>query len=169
VNTVVDGRLGYNTDGVGFLLSLKEEGISVSGKKILVLGGGGSGRSTAAALKSAGADVYMYQRNRHNLLEVCEQLGLTPIDNPEQGDFDILINTTGVGMHDTEGLSPVSEKAFLGAEMAIDLIYAPTQSKFCVWQRREGFARSTGKVCSFIKGIMPIAYTWGLSPTRRRR
>ena len=164
VNTVVDGRLGYNTDGVGFLLSLKEEGISVSGKKILVLGGGGSGRSTAAVLKSAGADVYMYQRNRHNLLEVCDQLGLTPIDNPEQGDFDILINTTGVGMHDTEGLSPVSEKAFLGAEMAIDLIYTPAESKFLRLAKERGLRTLNGESMLFYQGYYADCLYLGLVP-----
>jgi shikimate 5-dehydrogenase len=33
-------------------------------------------------------------------------------------------------MHDTEGISPMSEKAFWGAEAAIDLIYRPEKSKF---------------------------------------
>ena len=68
VNTVLSSTLkGYNTDGIGFLLMIKNQGVDVKGKKILVLGGGGSGRSTALSLKRAGGEVYMYQRTREKL------------------------------------------------------------------------------------------------------
>lgn len=131
VNTVFTAkRQGFNTDGVGFLLMLRVAGIDVKGKKVLVLGGGGSGRSSAAALKSAGASVYVYQRRREKLEELCNELGVFPADSPETGGYDILVNCTGVGMHDTEGQSPVTERAFWGAEWAVDLIYTPAQSEF---------------------------------------
>jgi shikimate dehydrogenase len=131
VNTVFTAtRQGFNTDGIGFLLMLRVAGIEVKGKKVLVLGGGGSGRSSAAALKSAGALVHVYQRRREKLEELCNELGVFPADSPETGGYDILVNCTGVGMHDTEGQSPVTERAFGGAEWAVDLIYTPAQSEF---------------------------------------
>ena len=131
MNTVfTTKRQGFNTDGVGFLLMLRVAGIDVKGKKVLVLGGGGSGRSSAAALKSAGATVHVYQRRKEKLEELCNELGVTPADSPEVGGYDILINCTGVGMHDTVGQSPVTEKAFSGAKWAVDLIYTPAQSEF---------------------------------------
>ena len=131
VNTVFTAtRQGFNTDGVGFLLMLRVAGIDVKGKKVLVLGGGGSGRSSALALKNAGATVYVYQRRREKLEELCNELGVTPADSPETGGYDILINSTGVGMHDTVGQSPVTAKAFMGAKWAVDLIYNPAQSEF---------------------------------------
>jgi shikimate dehydrogenase len=131
VNTVITATgVGYNTDGVGFLLMLETAGIQVKNKKILVLGAGGSGRSSAAALKKAGAQVFLYRRNREKLEEICAQLGVFVADDPESGGYDILINCTGVGMHDTEGVSPVTAKAFLGAKAAIDLIYTPEKSEF---------------------------------------
>ena len=165
VNTVINQtRIGYNTDGVGFLLNVRLSGIEVKGKKILVLGGGGSGRSTAAALKSAGAAVYMYRRNREELLEVCEQLGITPIDDPEMGGFDILINTTGVGMHDTEGKSPVSAKAFEGAERAIDLIYHPAQSEFLRLAQESGLQTLNGEAMLFYQGYYSDCLYLGLTP-----
>ena len=99
-------------------------------KKILVLGAGGSGRSSAAALKKAGAHVALYRRDREKRNEICAQLGVAAAENPEDGGYDILINCTGVGMHDTEGVSPVTAKAFLGAAAAIDLIYTPEKSEF---------------------------------------
>ena len=139
VNTVDNKTLtGYNTDGEGFLLMTKSEGISFAGKRVLVLGAGGSGRSTAVAVNGEGADVFIYQRDKEKLKETCTQLNLSPVDNPETGGFDILINCTGVGMHDTEGLSPVTKKAFRGAERAIDLIYEPKESEFLRLAKESG-------------------------------
>ena len=131
VNTVLtQTKTGYNTDGVGCILMLEAAGISVKDKKVLVLGAGGAGRSSAAALKKAGANVWMYRRNKTELAEVCAQLSVSAADDLKTGGFDILINATGVGMHDTEGISPVDENAFAGAETAVDLIYVPAESEF---------------------------------------
>lgn len=131
VNTVVPASAtGYNTDGIGFLLMLKLEGVEIAGKTALVLGAGGAGRSSAMALKNSGAKVSMYQRRREELVETCEQLGVSAVDSPECGGFDIIVNATGVGMHNTVGVSPVSEAAFVGGSVAVDLIYAPKMSEF---------------------------------------
>lgn len=129
VNTVTAGK-GYNTDGIGFFMMLRSAGIEVADKKILVLGGGGSGRSTIVELKKLGAKVSVYQRNQDNLQELCAQLGVNAAKDPNEGGYDILINCTGVGMHDTVGCSPVRMEAFKGATHAIDLIYVPKKSEF---------------------------------------
>ena len=131
VNTVLCAtRQGFNTDGVGFTLMLQAAGIEVEKKRVLVLGAGGSGRSSAVALKNAGAIVSMYRRNKAELEEVTMQLGVTAATDPESGEYDILVNCTGVGMHDTEGKSPVGSAAFANAKWAVDLIYTPEKSEF---------------------------------------
>ena len=150
VNTVVTKTAtGYNTDGVGFLQMLDEAGVSVENQKILVLGGGGAGRSTAAALKKAGASVWMYQRRREKLEETCQELGILAAADGNQGGFDILINCTGVGMHESEGLSPVENKAFDGASVAIDLIYEPKQSEFLRQAKLLGLKTVNGEAMLF--------------------
>ena len=131
VNTVVcPPRCGYNTDGFGFMQMLKTSGVAVADKKVLLLGAGGAGRSCAVALKNAGARVFAYRRNAEELAEFCEQLGVDSVADPETGGFDIIVNATGVGMHDTVGKSPISKRAFVGAETAVDLIYEPQESAF---------------------------------------
>ena len=150
VNTVVCAtRKGYNTDGVGFLQMLALSGIKTNGKKVLVLGAGGSGRSTAVALKNAGARVWLYRRTQAELQETCEQLGVEPAKDLQKGGYDIVINCTGVGMHDTVGISPVSEKAFCGASVAVDLIYAPAQSEFLRIANRLGLQTLNGAAMLF--------------------
>ncbi len=165
VNTVVSAtRKGYNTDGDGFMLMIRRAGIEVRDKKILVLGGGGAGRSTAAVLKKSGARVFMYQRNRAHLEETCNELSITPIANPEQGGFDILINATGVGMHDSEGVSPVGVAAFSGASAAIDLIYYPAQSEFLRLAKEEGLQTLNGAAMLFYQAYFADCLFLGLEP-----
>lgn len=145
VNTVLtDTKQGYNTDGAGFLLMLQTAGVEVQGKKVLILGAGGSGRSSAVALKNAGANVYMYRRNRSELLETCERLGVTPATETELGGYDIFVNCTGVGMHDTEGKSPVEKAVFQGGTWAVDLIYVPEESAFLKQAKEQGLRTLNG-------------------------
>ena len=165
VNTVLTAtRQGFNTDGVGFLLMLRLAGIEVKDNKILVLGGGGSGRSTAATLKNAGATVYVYQRRREKLEELCNELGVFPADDPESGGYDILVNCTGVGMHDSEGRSPVSAQAFAGATHAIDLIYRPAESEFLRLAKESGLSVLNGQAMLFYQAYYADCIYLGKTP-----
>ena len=169
VNTVVTASgKGYNTDGAGFMLMLREANIAVKNKKILVLGGGGSGRSTAAILKKEGADVYMYQRRKEKLLETCAELGVTPADSGEQGGFDVLINCTGVGMHDTTSLSPVTAQAFQGASVAVDLIYTPPTSEFLRLAKTQGLQILNGAAMLFYQAYYADCLYLGRQPNEKQ-
>ena len=128
---------------------LASAGIPVQGKKILVLGAGGSGRSSAAALIKAGAEVRMYQRRRELLEEVCRALGAFPADDPESGGYDILVNCTGVGMHESVGRSPVGIHAFAGCSAAVDLIYSPPESEFLRLAKSAGKKTLNGRTMLF--------------------
>ena len=165
VNTVVTATAaGYNTDGVGFTLMLADRNISVKNKKVLVLGGGGAGRSTAVSLKKLGADVYMYQRRKDKLAETCAELNITMADDAESGGYDILINCTGVGMHESEGLSPVTAKAFSGAEAAVDLIYRPEKSAFLQLAEEQGLQIVNGEAMLFYQAYFADCLYLGITP-----
>lgn len=142
VNTVVSKtRLGYNTDGYGFMLMLKNAGFEVKGKSVLVLGAGGAGRSCIKKLADGGAEVYAYERDPVRLATVHEELGgFTPLNSVPARSFDVLLNCTGVGMHKTEGMLPSAtyengetdtvERLLKLCNAAVDLIYVPRQSEF---------------------------------------
>ncbi len=166
VNTVVCAtRMGYNTDGKGFCLMLETSGVPIESKRILVLGAGGSGRSVALALKEAGARVYMHRRNRAQLEKVCTQLGVQAAESVEDGGYDILVNCTGVGMHDTEGISPVTKTAFRGAEWAIDLIYTPEQSEFLRIAKDQGVQTLNGAAMLFYQAYFADCLFLGKTPS----
>ena len=130
VNVVKD-KVGYNTDGVGFMLMLENNGIAPRGKKILVLGAGGAGRSAVKKLADAGADVFVYDLRKESVGRLYAEFGcFTPLEKVEPADYDLIINITGVGMHKTEGISPVGEDILSRTKAACDLIYYPRKSEF---------------------------------------
>lgn len=158
VNTVLthakarggDGKAeGRNTDGRGFLTMLESAGVETAKKKFLVLGAGGAGRSVAATLRRAGAEVLLYRRNQALLREICDSLGVKPVSDPEAEPCDVLVNCTGVGMHDSAGVSPVGEGAIGNCSVAVDLIYRPAESEFLRIAKRLGKRALNGRAMLF--------------------
>ena len=130
VNTVKDG-IGYNTDGVGFALMLENSGIEISGKRFLVLGAGGAGRSVVKKLLDGGAEVFLYDLKRESAAAVCKEFaGARLLEEVAPAPYDVIVNVTGVGMHKTEGISPVGEEILKNCDTAVDLIYYPRKSEF---------------------------------------
>ena len=163
VNTVVcDTRIGYNTDGVGLLWMLQEEGVSVAGKRVLVLGAGGAGRSTAATLKGAGAQVSLYRRNQKELMETCEELGVAAAKT--LSGYDIIINATGVGMHASVGVSPVESGVFDGVGVAVDLIYRPSETEFLRRAKEKGVRAINGLAMLFYQAYCADCYYLNKQP-----
>lgn len=132
VNTVTTRNLcGNNTDGLGFTMMLDNSGVSVSGKKVLVLGAGGSGRSVSKKLLDSGAQVSIYDINYEKACTVAREFnGITALKNLKIEPYYLIVNATGVGMHESEGESPVCAKLIALCDVAVDLIYVPRKSKF---------------------------------------
>ena len=143
VNTVVSAtRTGYNTDGEGFSLMLKNAGVEIAEKTALVLGAGGAGRSCCKKLADGGAVVSVYERDEERLYGVYRELGgFSPLTEVPVAPFDIVVNCTGIGMHDTVGKTPAvvfsgGTAEPVGGQLlslcgtAVDLIYVPVQSEF---------------------------------------
>ena len=130
VNTVKD-RIGYNTDGAGFMLMLQNNGIELSGRRFLVLGAGGAGRSVVKKLADAGAHVFLYDMNVQNAEIVAKEFGnILPLASLQPAQYDVIVNATGVGMHKSEGVSPVGAEFLSRCNIACDLIYCPKKSEF---------------------------------------
>jgi len=124
VNTIIkddDGALhGYNTDYHGFCVMLKHGGIDPKGKKVLVLGDGGSARTVRAVLGGLGA----------REIVTISRRGTDHYGNIERHyDADVIVNTTPVGMYPDNGSSPLSLAGFKRLTGVADLIYNPTRTK----------------------------------------
>lgn len=138
VNTIVrraDGTLlGHNTDYFGFQSMLEESGLSVSGKKVLVLGSGGASNTAAAVLSEAGAKVIVVSRNGENNYE---NLHL-------HADAAVIVNATPVGMYPNNGQSPVTLEGFPKLEGVLDLIYNPALTALLLDAEKRGLVAVNG-------------------------
>ena len=132
VNTVTTRDLcGYNTDGIGFSMMLENENIDVNGREVLLLGAGGAGRSVSKKLLDMGAKVSVYDKNSAKTYALSHEFGeLNAIESLNVKPYYLIVNATGVGMHESEGQSPVGEYLLSLCEVAVDLIYSPPKSKF---------------------------------------
>ena len=165
VNTVVSAtRKGYNTDGLGFMLMLQNSGVHTEGKTVLLLGAGGAGRSAAKKLKQAGADVTVYDKNVASATALAKEDGLRAIKSIEQMPYDIIINATGVGMHKTEGVSPVGEELISQCKTAVDLIYVPPKSAFLQIAERLGKKIVNGMSMLFYQAYFAECIYLGIQP-----
>ncbi len=119
VNTVVrrEGRLiGYNTDYGGFLAMAHRAGISFLGRKVLILGTGGTSLTAQAVARAGGArEIAVLSRHGENSYETL----------PKHVDSDIVINATPVGMYPENGGVLVDLAPFRRLSGVIDVIYNP--------------------------------------------
>ncbi|MBC7288215.1 MAG: shikimate dehydrogenase [Armatimonadetes bacterium] len=156
VNTIhnADGRLkGYNTDGPGLVRSLEEAGFSVAGKRIAVIGAGGSARAVVFALARAGAS-YIAILNRtveravalaDMVREKCgygsaEPLPLVgPSSQRAVESADAVVDCTSVGMHPNVDVAPVVPPEWLHAgQVVCDLTYNPRETVLLKAAKRRG-------------------------------
>ena len=76
-NTILndDGRLlGFNTDGVGALKALRENGVNLDGKKLLLLGAGGAAKAIAFSLAKEVGELVILNRASEKAKELAEAL-----------------------------------------------------------------------------------------------
>jgi shikimate dehydrogenase len=144
VNTVVNanGRLmGFNTDGMGALKALKENGVIPTGKKLVLLGAGGAANAIAFQAAQEVEKLVILNRTAEKAERLAETLGKKfnkwVVGNSlsashireELKDSDILINATSVGMHPNIEQSPVRLELLRPDLCVMDIVYNPLETK----------------------------------------
>lgn len=138
VNTIVrrdDGSLyGHNTDYFGFASMVKRSGLSVGGKKVLVLGSGGASNTVVAVLRELGAEVIIISRSGENNYS---NLHL-------HTDAAVIVNTTPVGMYPNTGVSPIDLTLFPALEGVLDVVYNPARTQILLDSEQLGLPCQNG-------------------------
>ncbi len=174
VNTIVNesGKLiGYNTDGIGYVRSLKEEtGIELKGKSVLLLGAGGAARGVAYALAKEGAGrIYIANRTKERALELADTisayteaigLGMDELGHVVD-EVQFVLNTTSAGMHPHVDELPLPLELLRSHHLVSDLIYNPRITRFLREAEARG-ARIHGGLGMFIyQGAFAFEYWTG--------
>jgi shikimate dehydrogenase len=177
VNTIVNdnGKLtGYNTDGIGYVRSLKEEtGISIQRKNILLLGSGGSARGLAFALAKDGAGtIWIANRTKERAVQLAasissfanaEGIGLTSADVAAiSAKVDIVINTTPNGMHPNVDEVPIETSWLHDGLIVSDIIYTPRMTRFLKEAQQRGAKIHSGFGMFIYQGAYAFEYWTGV-------
>lgn len=176
VNTIVnDGGVltGYNTDGIGYIRSLKEEAApELKGKRVLVLGCGGAARGIVyALLQEAPGRVTIANRTAAKAQELAaewSQLGnLTGCSMEELAEVlpevDLIINTTSVGMHPHVSDCPLDMRLIPEGIVVSDLIYNPLKTELLVQAEAKGCTIHSGLGMFIYQGAYAFEHWTGLT------
>jgi shikimate dehydrogenase len=165
INTIVyrDGRLiGYNTDGIGYIESLRAKGYCVRNEKITVLGGGGAGVAIIVQLALEGTrKIAVFNRKSVNFYPLQERLKAiaeqTKVEIElfnladeevlarELSDSLILTNTTNVGMGKLSLDSPLYNPQVIPKDILVtDVIYNPRETKLLQQAKLRGAKTMNG-------------------------
>jgi shikimate dehydrogenase len=144
VNTILnkDGRLlGFNTDGIGALNALENNGVEPRGKKVLLLGAGGAAKAIAYTLSQEVDELVILNRSLKPASELASLLKqkfkkeinageLSPSTvKGNLADSDVLINATSLGMTPNANQTPVAPE-WLKSDLAVmDIVYNPIETK----------------------------------------
>lgn len=139
VNTLVrrsDGKLyAWNTDITGFQFMVRRAGIELHGRKVSILGTGGTSLTAQAAARTLGArEVVTISRSGENNYGNLAR----------HADTEILINTTPVGMYPNTGAAPVDLRDFSACRGVLDVIYNPMRTALLLQAETLGIPCSDG-------------------------
>lgn len=156
---------GHITDGIGFVRNLKEQGVGIEGKKIVLLGTGGAATAIAvqAALDKA-SEIAIFNRkdeffaNGEKTVEKIKKavpsmkkIYIEDIDDEKKlgeaiAGNDLLINATRAGMSPLENVLPVPEE-LLHKDLAVaDVVYNPRETLLIKKAKEAGCKAAVGGI-----------------------
>lgn len=160
VNTVVnrDGKLyGYNTDYAGLAALISKTGLLLKGKKVLIIGRGGTAKTAHAVCEDGGArEVFHITRAGYRTAY------------EKHHDAEIVINTSPCGMFpkidtmpcDAEN-TPFSFDAFPSLEGVIDVVYNPLRTRFVLEAQKRGLVAEGGLYMLVAQAVFAASHFTG--------
>ena len=180
VNTIEvhrDGNwIGHNTDGTGLLFDIQHnKGISLSSKRILLLGAGGAARGVLAPLLKANPDL-VHIANRtveraQSLTNDFQHLGnlqsSTYQELAEFDGFDVVINATSMGFNNESPPTPAS--VFHSNTFAYDMMYRRELTPFLQWCKQQGVEQISDGFGMLVEQAADAYLIWeGVRPKTRK-
>ena len=141
VNTIINqnGRLiGYNTDYWGIFYLLRAHGLSFAGKKLMILGSGGTCKTITAVAKKQGAEEIIvvsrsggdYQPGQGGIVSYEAAAEIT--------DVEMIINASPRGMYPNNQEEPFDLANYPHLEAVLDVIYNPLRTALLVEAEARG-------------------------------
>lgn len=163
--TFEDGAiLADNTDAPGLLAALPEP---PAGRTALVLGAGGAGRAVAWALRTAGADVAIWNRTPGRAAALAAELGARAVSTAEPAD--ILVNCTSVGLQNPDATFkalPLDADSLDAGSLVVDMVYRDGGTRLLEAARERGARVVDGLEILIAQGAASFERWTGLEAPR---
>ena len=167
VNTLVraeGGYKGYNTDMPGLRRALESKGITLEGRKAIIIGAGGAARAVVTMLVHSGiSHVYILNRSIDKAEAIaCKYDNVTAlgIDEYQAVPLDkyIIFQCTSLGLKEGDGLLIEDDDFYNMAEYGYDLIYNPTATPFLNKLNMLNIPNDNGLSMLLYQGIIAFEY-----------
>ncbi len=167
--------VGENTDGKGFLKSLREV-MDPKGKSVLLFGAGGAARAIGVELALAGAArITVANRGKERGRELAELLGerarvkadYAPWDGlfKVPADSDVVINATSIGLFpDVDAKLPLDVQTLLPRMVVADVIPNPPRTGLVRAATEKGCRVIDGLGMLVNQGVIGVKYWTGVEP-----
>lgn len=139
VNTIVrrgDRLLGHNTDLAGLLYMARRAGVSFEGRKVVILGTGGTSLTALEACRRGGArEIARLSRTGSESYGGAEA---------RHSDADVIVNTTPLGMYPKLGAAAIDLSKWQNVSAVLDVVYNPLRTALVLDARAHGLPSSCG-------------------------
>ena len=174
VNTIVITEerklIGYNTDAPGFMAHLTELKFDTTGKRIALLGAGGSARAILATLcmiKERPESIKIYNRTTSRVDQLLDDLSeridmsivgpVMSVDDLNIELVDLIINTTSMGMNKNDPC--LIDQDLLHSDMLVyDLVYNPPETTLLRLASEVGAQTSNGLGMLYYQGVLAFQH-----------
>ena len=178
VNCVVrhgDRFIGENTDGKGFLQSLRET-IDPVGKKVVIFGAGGAARAISVELALAGVRSFIIvnreeQRGQDLVTLLRQKIGVDAEAMLWRGDYaiprdsDVVINATSIGLYpDVDARVPLDLNTLKPHMIVADVIPNPPATRLICDAQARGCRVIDGLGMLVNQGVIGIVFWTGITP-----
>ncbi|KAA3611951.1 MAG: shikimate dehydrogenase [Planctomycetota bacterium] len=178
VNCIVrqdDLLVGENTDGKGFLQSLRDLQ-EPRGRRVMMFGAGGAARAIAVELALAGVEhIQIWNRSEargrelvdllHQRTDVAADFHSWQQDAPIDASVDVLVNATSIGLFpQVDERIPLIEKDLRENLIVADVIPNPPQTRLIREARSRGCQVLDGLGMLVNQGVLGFRYWTGVDP-----
>jgi shikimate dehydrogenase len=165
-NTLVFAEGGieaHNTDADGLLAALPD---LPRGRRALLLGAGGAARAALWALLWEGASVEVWNRTAERAESICSELGGSPVTEPDQADYDLIVNTSAAGLKGEDPFEhlPLRPDRFADSHTVVDMVYGEQRSPLLVAAEAAGAATVDGLEILVQQGARSLEIWTGRRP-----
>ena len=154
VNTIVnkDGKLcGYNTDYYGMKALIERIGIDLTGKKVLVLGTGGTSKTArVVAVDMGAAEILTVSRRKTDHYITYEEAV------QKHADANVIINTTPSGMYPDCESRPIDITEFTQLIGVVDVVYNPLCTNLVLDAKQRGIKAEGGLYMLIMQAVVAV-------------